>query len=91
MANNGDGRDTTLLKKMIHSGKLLTVNEEDSDLLKLIKTKLNTVVLEDKTHNERYLKHRYVAHSAWFRIEQTVTVINKLRQQNWFWDYITLN
>lgn len=90
MANNGFGRDTILLKRMIKESRLLKIKQGDHPIAKLIKEKLNNVIYQDTLGKERYKTKTFVTHTAWGRINITVTKINKIRQQNWFWDFIKL-
>lgn len=82
MGNNGRGKDYLLLKKMIRDWKYLTINENDSYLTKIIKEKMNNVLIRNRKTTDWY--------KIYISVKNANDVINKLRQQNWFWEEINL-
>lgn len=94
MADNGYGRDTILLKEMIKKNKLLPISDEDTNIGRVIKFKMNSIVLNNTQEKRAFhlgnKKYKYIWNSGYEKVYNTITVVNKLRQQHWYWEYLKL-
>lgn len=88
MANNGNGKDFLLMHKMFFSKKRLTINPTDITIVKIIKNKMNNAVSNASETNWTGTNYKIDFYRAFKLIKNTNTVINKIRQQNWYWDEI---
>ena len=92
MANAGYSADYALLNSMIKKSKLLKTEGKlyrFSSVEDKIKQTINNVILQDKviqTNSAHYGSSMW--HTAWSNRNNAMFVVNKLRQQNWYWEPI---
>ncbi len=87
MANAGRHNDTRILKKMIYEGLLIKITDKDYHsnpaTVWRIKKLFNDIVQHDEAYNHKYNGKKYIAHSAWRKVDKALIRINQWRFNNW--------
>jgi len=92
MADAGFSSDYLLVRELIQNGKTLEINKDDCHLDKLIKAKINDVIVNDivTKHYDSSMKYEYYWHTAYNRVFKLMIKINRIRQRNWYFKKLTV-
>jgi len=86
MGNNGNSNDKKFITEAIYGGKLLRINKNEPCVTRIIKEKINFLIINDRVTTIKHNGKKYDTHSAYYGMYKLLIKINRLRLKNWFWD-----
>lgn len=87
MPRTRNKQDNTLVKSLILKSKLLKIYDSDDELAVKLKTIINDLIYSDVLYKEynRYMKYKYIRHTAWKDKNVLLNKMNQIRQRNLYY------